>query len=360
MGIESTKQNWLQLLPIVTLAVIVCFIILIIDLNTPLGYAVGAVYSILILYSWIFPGNKAPVITGIICTILIIVGFVYSPVEDVSVMSAGINRIISILVIWICTALVGIAKKSFTSLSLSKEKLEQKIRERTQEIEARNKELEQFVYITSHDLQEPLRTIKSFVELFKRDYETTLDEKGLKYLSFVSDSSTRMSLLINGILDYSRLGRIKKLSLVDTQGIINDLKSDISSTYDLSHVTLRGENLPQIFAFEMEMRILLQNLVLNAIRFKHPDRDCEIEVTAERQVGFWQFCVSDNGIGIAEEHFKKIFLIFQRLHSRNVYEGAGIGLSHCQKVATLHGGTIWVASKINEGSKFFFTIPYAS
>lgn len=360
MGSKSNKNNWFQLLPIITLAVIVCGVIFIIDMNTPLGYAVGAIYSILILYSWILPGNRAPVITGIICTILIIIGFIYSPVESEDNISAGINRIISILVVWICAALVSIAKKSFSTLSLSKDKLEVKIRERTQEIEARNKELEQFVYITSHDLQEPLRTIKSFVELFKRDYQSTLDEKGLKYLSFVSDSSTRMSLLINGILDYSRLGRIKKLSLVDTQGITNDIKSDISSTYDLSHVTLKGENLPQIFAFEMEMRILIQNLILNAIRFKHQERDCEIEISAERKVGYWQFCVQDNGIGIAEEHFGKIFLIFQRLHSRSVYEGTGIGLSHCQKVVTLHGGKIWVSSTLDEGSKFYFTIPYAS
>lgn len=357
---NNTKQNWLQLLPIITLAAIVCSIILIIDLHTPLGYAIGAVYSIVILYSWIFPGNKAPVITAITCTVLIIIGFIYSPSTENDTMAGGINRIISILVVWICTALVGIARKSFSSLSISKEKLEVKIRERTQEIEARNKELEQFVYITSHDLQEPLRTIKSFVELFKRDYQASLDDKGLKYLSFVSDSSTRMSLLINGILDYSRLGRIKKLSLVDIQGIINDIKADVSSTYALSHVSIKGSNLPQIFAFEMEIRILIQNLILNAIRFKHPDRDCEIDITSERKVGFWQFCIEDNGIGIAEEHFDKIFLIFQRLHSRTAYEGAGIGLSHCQKVVNLHGGKIWVSSTLDIGSKFYFTIPYAS
>lgn len=357
---DDNRSQWLLAIPLLLLAFVFSMIIFILDINIVMGIAIGCTYSIVVLCSWVFPGTTSPLYTGVYCTILIIIGFILSPRITDEIQIASINRIISIIVVWICTALVSIAKKSFKSLEETNYRLEDKVAQRTKEIEARNKELEQFVYITSHDLQEPLRTVRSFIDLFKKDYLNTLDEKGHKYLDFIHLSASRMSLLLKGILDYSRLGRFQKKSLVDIQGIVNDLKSDIDSTYELSGVNIKGENLPQVFGNDTELRILFQNLFTNAIKFKKPNERVEIIVTAQRELGQWVFCVSDNGIGIENEHYDKIFGIFQRLHLKSDYEGAGIGLSHCQKVVELHGGKIWVNSQINVGSNFYFTLPFTS
>lgn len=351
------KSNWIVTIPLVLLAFIFSQVIFLLDLNVPMGIAIGCTYSIIILFSWVFTSDSASIYTGIYCTILILIGFVLSPRNTEEIQIGSINRIISIIVVWICTGLVYIAKKNFKSLEETNSKLEETVLQRTKEIENRNKELEQFVYITSHDLQEPLRTIRSFIDIFNNDYTNKLDENGLKYLNFINQSAIRMSVLLKGVLDYSRLGRAKKNGLVDLQSIINDLKSDVNTTYALNEVIIKGENLPQVFGNEVELKILFQNLFTNAIKFKRPDSYVEIIITVQRELKQWLFCFSDNGIGIEKEYHDKIFGIFQRLHLKSEFEGAGIGLSLCQKVVELHGGKIWVNSQKNIGSNFYFTLP---
>jgi two-component system CheB/CheR fusion protein len=225
------------------------------------------------------------------------------------------------------------------------------------ELERSNKELQQFAYIASHDLQEPLRTITSFAKLLQRDYQDNLDEKADTYLRFMSEATVRMSDLIKGLLDYSRLGRDKELTRVDCNNLVATIQGDLGVSIAETDTTLEVGNLPQVQGYETELRLLFQNLIENAIKFRKNGNAPHIKVSAQQEDGYWKFAVQDNGIGIAEQHQERIFQIFQRLHPRDQYEGTGIGLSHSQKIVELHGGSIWVESQLNQGSTFYFTIP---
>jgi signal transduction histidine kinase len=220
-----------------------------------------------------------------------------------------------------------------------------------------NKELEQFAYIASHDLQEPLRTVMSFVNLLKEDYQGKPDEDTYKYLQFISQSTKRMSSLIKGLLDYSQLGTEKEVSTIDCGQVLNEIKEDLSARIKETNTTLRVDELPQVRAGYTELRLLFQNLINNAIKFQKKKVQPEINITAKQELNHWKFSVQDNGIGIAPEHVEKIFSIFQRLHNRKEYEGTGIGLAHCQKIVDLLGGKIWVESELDKGCTFYFTIP---
>ncbi len=224
-------------------------------------------------------------------------------------------------------------------------------------LEQKNKELEQFAYIASHDLQEPLQTVINFVNLFDEEYQGKLDEKGIKYLNFISQAARRMSALITGLLQYSRIGRRGEPSLVDCNAIVADIQNDLAAVIAQTGAVFQIESLPYVTGYETEIRMLFQNLISNAVKFRKKNTRPEIRIQARRETSFWVFFVQDNGIGIEPRHQKKIFAIFQRLHPKKDYEGTGIGLAHCQKIVNLHGGKIWVKSTPNRGSTFYFTIP---
>ncbi|HTR28504.1 MAG TPA: ATP-binding protein [Puia sp.] len=234
--------------------------------------------------------------------------------------------------------------------------LERKVRQRTVELESKNKELEQFAYVASHDLQEPLRTISGFVELLQKEYRERLDGNGSKYLGYLSQGSDRMKTLIKDLLDYSRIGREKEAMMVDSRDTLSEVLADLDKTIRESGATIRAADLPVLRAYPTELKLLLQNLITNAIKFRSPDRQPEIRITAVSEPGWWKFVVSDNGIGIEPQFLERIFIIFQRLHSRTRYEGSGIGLAHGKKIAELHGGRIWAESTPGEGSRFIFTV----
>jgi len=224
------------------------------------------------------------------------------------------------------------------------------------QLEQKNKELEQFVYIASHDLQEPLRTIAGFSDILYNNYYEKLDETGRKSFEFVQQAAGRMSDLIKGLLDYSRLGAKENLQLLDCNELLADIQGDLHSAMVESGAIIIVEELPSIRAYRTGIHALFQNLIANALKFHAKDRQPKIEITAVKIDRQWKFCVADNGIGIAEGHKQRIFDIFQRLHVRSEYEGTGIGLSHCRKIVELHGGDIWVESEVGKGSQFFFTI----
>jgi two-component system, sensor histidine kinase len=234
--------------------------------------------------------------------------------------------------------------------------LERKVRQRTAELESKNKELEQFAYVASHDLQEPLRTISGFVELLQKEYGDRLDGNGTKYLEYLSQGSDRMKTLIKDLLDYSRIGREKEAMSVDSRQTLAEVLADLDMSIHESGARIRSGALPVLRAFPTEFKLLLQNLITNAIKFRHPDRPPEISVEAFPEPAYWRFMVSDNGIGIESQFLERIFIIFQRLHSRTKYEGSGIGLAHGKKITELHGGRIWAESSPGQGSRFFFTI----
>ena len=223
-------------------------------------------------------------------------------------------------------------------------------------LEQKNKELEQFAYIASHDLQEPLRTITSFSDVLREEYANKLDEQAVMSFKFINQATSRMSSLIKSLLEYSRLGHEQKLTEINSNTILKDLVTDLNATITQTNTIIKADKLPVLKGFKTGISLLFQNLITNAIKFRKKDSSPIIKISAIQKGHFWEFCVEDNGIGIAKESQKKVFAIFQRLHLKNEYEGTGIGLAHCQKIVNLHGGEIWIESTPGEGSKFYFTI----
>lgn len=233
---------------------------------------------------------------------------------------------------------------------------EENIEIKNKELERKNIELEQFAYIASHDLQEPLRTTSSFVELLQSDYKGKLDEDGDKYLTYIAQASDRMKVLIKDLLEYSRIGKKKEIKEVDCNIMLNEVLADIGMATKERNAEITREALPVLKGFPTEIKQLFQNLIMNAMKFTEKNVIPKINIAAKEVNDHWQFAVTDNGIGIAEEHNERIFVIFQRLHTRSEYAGSGIGLSHCKKIVELHKGRIWVDSAPGKGSTFYFTI----
>jgi len=238
----------------------------------------------------------------------------------------------------------------------SRKKTEAVLELKNEELLQKNKELEQFAYVASHDLQEPLRTISSFVERFQVQYNGKLDVTADKYLHYIIQASDRMKVLIKDLLDYSRIGRKKDLVQVDCNVVLEEVLADLEIVITENEALVSADEMPVINGYATEIKLLFQNLIINAIKFRKKDCTPKIRVGVQELEDGWQFCVSDNGIGIDPQHKERIFIIFQRLHTRTEYEGSGIGLSHCKKIVELHGGKIWVESVPGEGSVFYFTI----
>lgn len=244
------------------------------------------------------------------------------------------------------------------SADISERKQAQKaLEEQNRKLLRQNRELEQFAYVASHDLQEPLRSIRSFSGLLHGRL-AGLDEEARKYLEFIKASADRMAELVQGLLDYSRIGREKQRVPVDCNRVVADAMADLAAAIAESGAEITVHDLPVIQAHATEMRQLFQNLIGNAVKFRQRDVAPRIAISARRQDdNFWRFTVSDNGIGIHEKHKEKIFIIFQRLHKRAEYSGTGIGLAYCKKIVELHGGEIGVEPNPDGGSIFYFTFP---
>jgi PAS domain S-box-containing protein len=246
--------------------------------------------------------------------------------------------------------LLGISE-DITEIRQAKMELEQK----TSELQRSNSELEQFAYVASHDLQEPLRTISSYVQLLASRYSDKLDKDALEFIDFAVDGSKRMRTLINSLLEYSRVNRVKPLEWIETVDVLKEIQLDMKDQIKEAGATIKHNGLPKIYGDTVLIGQLFQNLIGNALKFKGDEKP-EIKITGKRKNGEYIFSVEDNGIGINQEYAEKIFVIFQRLNSRDKYPGTGIGLSICKKIVERHGGKIWVESKLGKGSKFFFTI----
>lgn len=227
---------------------------------------------------------------------------------------------------------------------------------RAAELTMVNKELEQFAYIASHDLQGPLRTVSNYMQIFQEDYGEILDENAHKYLCSVNSAVERMRILIKSLLDFSRLGHNRKLTNVDCKDLIDDVIEDLQTTIKISNAVIKVSEMPKLNLYETEFRQLFQNLISNAIKFQKKDSQPKIQINSERMNGKWKFSIMDNGIGITSDNFVRIFDIFQRLHTREEFEGNGIGLANCKKIVHLHHGEIWVDSVAEQGSIFNFTV----
>ncbi len=241
---------------------------------------------------------------------------------------------------------------------LQRKQTEDELEAHAKELIRSNAELEQFAYVASHDLQEPLRMVASYVQLLSRRYQGQLDADADDFIRFAVDGVTRMQELIHDLLSYSRVGtRGKDLAPVESQGAydraVKNLQRVIEETG--AQVSAAGP-LPRVIGDDGQLAQVLQNLIANAIKFRGKDVP-SIQVSAEPEGPMWTFRVADNGIGIAPEYFERIFVIFQRLHTRGRYSGNGMGLAICKKIVERHGGRIWVESTLERGSTFCFTLP---
>ncbi|MFD5692078.1 sensor histidine kinase [Streptomyces rubiginosohelvolus] len=233
--------------------------------------------------------------------------------------------------------------------------------EQTEELRRSNSELEQFAYVASHDLQEPLRKVASFCQLLEKRYGTELDDRGKQYIAFAVDGAKRMQVLINDLLTFSRVGRVHEgWKPVDLGRSLDRALGNLAAAVEESGAVVeRPEELPELVGDATALTMVWQNLIGNAVKFRHPDRPPRITVDCVREDENWHLTVSDNGIGIAPEFADKVFVIFQRLHARDEYDGTGIGLALCRKIIEFHGGRIWLEPEPGEGTRIHFTLPVA-
>ncbi|MHB8216945.1 MAG: sensor histidine kinase [Candidatus Sulfotelmatobacter sp.] len=234
---------------------------------------------------------------------------------------------------------------------------EEKLAKKVDELARSNADLEQFAYVASHDLQEPLRMVAAYTQLLSERYKGKLDESADKFIGYASEGALRMQVLIQDLLAFSRVGRVDAdYASVDCNAVMEEVRKSLASAIQESDAVLAHADLPAIWGNPTQMAQVFQNLIGNAIKFRGT-KPPEIFVHAERAGQQWLFSVTDNGIGIAPEFAENIFVVFQRLHPRTEYSGNGIGLAICKKIVERLGGKIWVESQAGSGSTFKFTVP---
>jgi PAS domain S-box-containing protein len=244
----------------------------------------------------------------------------------------------------------------FRDITASKQ-AEEELKKAVEDLKRSNKDLEQFAYVASHDLQEPLRMVASYVQLLERRYKGKLDSDADEFIAYTVDGAFRMQRMIQDLLTYSRVGtKGKEFEMMDSAHALGQAVANLFGVIDESGAIVSNDDLPKVKADETQIAQLFQNLIDNAIKFrgKEPPR---VHIGVKKKAGEWLFSVHDNGIGIDSQYAERIFVIFQRLHEKEKYPGTGIGLSICKRIVERHGGRIWMKSKPGKGATFFFTIP---
>jgi PAS domain S-box-containing protein len=238
-----------------------------------------------------------------------------------------------------------------------RKRIERELEKEHMELKRSNQDLQQFAYVASHDLKEPLRMVTSYVKLLEKQYKDKLDADANEYIGYVVEGTTRMRQMIDDLLRYSRVDvKGTPMKPIDLELVLKQALLNLSVCIGESHAVITQTPLPIVLGDYIQLTEVFQNLISNAIKFKQKDTPC-VHIAAERIDSYWRLSVTDNGIGIDPQYFDKLFIIFERLHSRTEYAGNGIGLAVCKKIVERHGGKIWVESTPEIGSTFFFTIP---
>lgn len=283
----------------------------------------------------------------------------YKGTDEIGVLSEGFNN------------MLGQIEKEQSNLKEININLEKRVKERTlaletvnkallvksEELNGSNKELEQFAYVASHDLQEPLRTISNYVGLLEKTYSGKTNEGTELYFKFILTGTSKMQNLIKDLLEFSRVGKNMSFAAVDCNKILKEAIADLDLSIKESNAKITSAILPTVRGNETELKRLFLNLISNAIKFRKKNGIPEIAISVEEKNIEYLFAIKDNGIGIEEQYIPKLFVIFQRLHKVEEYPGTGIGLATCKKIVTLHNGKIWIESKLGEGSTFYFSLP---
>ena len=263
---------------------------------------------------------------------------------------------------WLLELSIGVGRQ--IGMLMARREAEEDLRRAHAELEAKarelarsNEELQQFAYVASHDLQEPLRMVSSYTQLLGRRYASHLDADAREFMGYIVEGSARMKQLIEDLLAYSRVGtRVREFRDVSSEAALAKALANLRGAQERTNAAVTHDPLPAVRGDEGQLTQLFQNLVGNALKFRGPD-DPRIHVSARAEEGAWLFSVADNGIGLDPQYAERIFLMFQRLHNREEYPGTGIGLAICKKIVDRHGGRIWVEGRPGTGCIFFFTLP---
>ena len=248
--------------------------------------------------------------------------------------------------------------KSLKSVFNNYTELKNQLKEQEEELTKVLKDSQHFAYAASHDLQEPLRMITSYLQIVSSRYKDKIDQEGVEFIGYALDGSARMKNLINGLLEFSRLNNITDVKKMNTNATLTAVLQGLEFYINESKAEIKSDDLPELIADQALISKLFQHLISNAIKFRTETTPPKIKISVQKLDSAYQFSISDNGIGIQPEYFDKIFIIFQRLHAKNKYPGTGIGLALCKKIVEQHGGTLWVESEPNQGTTFYFTIPF--
>jgi signal transduction histidine kinase len=238
-----------------------------------------------------------------------------------------------------------------------RKRYEAELHQTAEELRRSNQELEQFAYIASHDLQEPLRQVRAFSQRLEDRCRGNLDAKAEQYLTFIIDGATRMTDLIRDLLAYSRVGGHPRRQAASCQEALEVALANLQTSIAEADARITHDDLPKVVAEPTHLVQVFQNLIANAIKFRRPGVMPEVHVGAGQDGANWVLSVKDNGIGMAAKHYDRAFLIFQRLHTREKYPGTGIGLAICKKIVEQYGGRIWIESTVGQGSTFYFSLP---
>ena len=332
-------------------ASIIGALLFIIDLSVPLGVSIGIIYILLIFSGWNRDNAKIFLNLALCASTLTLLGYIFSPNTDL-LWKAGVNRLLTIVAIWVVAILLYKMKRGKKHLELALVRLDARINL----LKIKNKQLQQFTFIASHDLQEPVRTINTLIGMINAEMADDNFDNLKEYLNHINVAADRLDELMHALMKYSKIGNKKTIEAIDCNTVVIDVKKKLKSSIKKSGATINVIELPVIRGYKEEIEELFYQIISNGIKFRSIDQAPVISIDSTQINGYWLFEIRDNGIGLDQEHTEQVFEIFKTLHTKDEYGGVGIGLATCKKIAEIHHGKIWMRSTRGNGSIVYFKL----